>query len=523
MGPTARSLVARYGIAVLAVAVALLARVAVDPVVGDRLPFLFFCLAVVAVAWYGGFGPSVLALLLGILATAYWFLPPRYSLAESLPQHRVMVAGFLFLGGTIALFSERLRWAQRRAEAQAREAIRQRRELEQEVLERQRLEEELQRRNAELAEADRRKDEFLAMLGHELRNPLAAIRNALHLMHLLTLPDPNLQEARDLIERQAAHLTRLVDDLLDVSRITTGKIQLRKTSADLAAILHRAIESTRPLIEANRHTLTLALHPEPARLVVDVTRIEQVFANLLNNAAKYTERGGSIRVVEERRGDVVLVRIQDTGFGIPAHVLPHVFDLFAQADRTLDRAQGGLGIGLTLVKMLVEMHHGSVTAHSAGPGQGSEFVVRLPICPEAAEPLAPAGARSDAAPPASSPLQVLVVEDNQDAADSLAMLLRLWGHEVRIAHDGLSGLKAAQSYHPQVVFLDIGLPGIDGYEVARQLRGDLGQAVWLVAMTGYGQEDDRRRALEAGFNAHLVKPADPAALQAVLAHSAATV
>jgi two-component system CheB/CheR fusion protein len=373
---------------------------------------------------------------------------------------------------------------------------------------------------AALKEADRRKDEFLALLAHELRNPLAPVRNAVQIMKLLGPVAPPLQQAREMIDRQVEHLTRLVDDLLDVSRITRGKITLRKEPAELSAILTRAVETSRPLIEANRHTLTVSIPPDSIRVIADPTRLEQVFANLLNNAAKYTERGGSVALIVERHGDVVAVRVRDTGFGIPAEVLPHVFDLFMQADRTLDRAQGGLGIGLTLVKALVEMHGGTVTAHSAGLGKGSEFVVQLPVVKDKGQ-----GTKGEAESPTPGPSpfglrpsrRVLVVDDNRDAAESLGMLLRLWGHEVRTAHDGRSGLKAALSYRPQVVLLDIGLPGLDGYEVARRLREEFGGAALLVAMTGYGREEDRRRAEEVGFDAHLTKPADPAALRSLLA------
>jgi CheY-like chemotaxis protein len=284
--------------------------------------------------------------------------------------------------------------------------------------------------------------------------------------------------------------------------------------------LQRAAELTQPLLDANRHTLTLTLLPEPALVQADLTRLEQVFTNLLSNAAKYTERGGTIAVIEERHGSEVRVRVRDSGFGIAAHVLPHVFELFMQADRTLDRAQGGLGIGLTLVKTLVELHSGRVTAHSAGLGQGSEFVVHLPVAQQPAHATVRDAPQAPAAPANGGPaLQILVVEDNKDTADSLAMLLRLWGHEVRTSHDGLSGLKAAQSYCPDVVLLDIGLPGLDGYEVARQLRGTFGPAMRLVAMTGYGQEEDRQKAVGVGFDAHLVKPTDPDTLQAVLLHA----
>jgi signal transduction histidine kinase/CheY-like chemotaxis protein len=509
--------VVRYGIAVLAAVLALGARLAIDPWVEERMPFLLACLAVVAVAWHGGFGPSLVALVVGWFTSAYFFLNPRYSLRESLASHEIQVIGFAFLGVTIGWFSERLRAARRRAEKQADDAVRQSRALAQEVKERQRLEEELQRRNEALADADRRKDVFLAMLGHELRNPLSPIRNAVHFLQTLAIREPKLREPCALIDRQVTHFTRLVDDLLDVARITRGQIRLRQEPLNLATILERAIDSTRLLIEGNRHTLTLTRFPEPTRVLADATRLEQIFGNLLNNAAKYTEPSGSIHVIEERHGNVAVVRIRDTGFGIAPALLPHIFDLFIQGDRTLDRSHGGLGIGLTLVKILVELHGGTVAAYSEGIGQGSEFVVRLPLVTEPAEhrPAADADLPRGAAEPS---LQVLVVEDNKDTADSLAMLLEHWGHHVRTSHDGPAGLEAARHDRPEVVLLDIGLPGMNGYEVARQLRQEFGSAIRLVAMTGYGQDEDRQRAFEAGFDAHLVKPADPATLQAMLAN-----
>jgi PAS domain S-box-containing protein len=381
----------------------------------------------------------------------------------------------------------------------------------------------------ELKQADRRKDEFLAMLGHELRNPLAPIRNAVGVMRLLgPAADPTVGQCVDLIERQVQHLTRLVDDLLDVSRITRGKITLHKETVDLATVVTRAVQTSRPLIERNRHQLTLSLPAEPVRVLADPTRLEQVFSNLLTNAAKYTERGGLIGVTIARTGRgsepaEVVVRIRDTGFGIAADLLPHVFDLFTQADDTRDRSQGGLGIGLTLVKSLVQLHGGRVTAHSDGPGKGSEFVVYLPIVVEPKESGArgqDSGVSSGMTPDSclrAPSLRVLVVEDNKDVADSLALLFRLWGHEVRTCADGPSGLKAACSYRPEVVFLDIGLPGLDGYEVARQLRQEFGQEMRLVALSGFGQQEDRLRAEASGFDAHLTKPAEPATLKTLLA------
>jgi PAS domain S-box-containing protein len=364
--------------------------------------------------------------------------------------------------------------------------------------------------------ADRRKDEFLAMLAHELRNPLAPIRNAAQVIRLVGTADPNVQRATELVERQVQHMTRLVDDLLDVSRITSGKIKLQKEPVELAAVVGRAVETARPLIEARRHELAVTLPREAVPLEADPTRLAQVIANLLTNAAKYTEEGGHVRLTVEREGGTAVVRVRDDGVGIPSEMLSSVFTLFTQVDRTLARSEGGLGIGLTLVKSLTELHGGTVEARSEGPGTGSEFIVRLPVArtPQApdAGPADPAGAGR---PP---PRRVLVVDDNVDAAESLAMLLRVGRHDVRTAHDGATALQLAGAFRPEVVLLDIGLPRMDGYQVARRLREQegMGGAV-LVALTGYGQDEDRRRSQEAGFDRHLVKPADPTALNDILA------
>jgi signal transduction histidine kinase/ActR/RegA family two-component response regulator len=369
----------------------------------------------------------------------------------------------------------------------------------------------------ELCESDRRKDEFLAMLAHELRNPLAPVRNALHIIHMRGSERRNaVHNAHDMIERQVEHMVRLVDDLLDVSRITSGKINLRKEPTDVAQIVFRAVEGSRPLIDARRHALEVALPEGELTVEGDPTRLAQVVWNLLNNAAKYTPEGGRIRLAVERAPGEVLVRVQDTGMGIPGEVLPKVFDLFTQAERTLDRAQGGLGIGLTLVRQLTEMHGGTVEAHSEGPGRGSEFVVRLPLLAAAA-----GGAPARAAGPALRPTprhRVLVVDDNRDSADSLATLLRLVGNDVRTAYDGQEALEVAAWYQPDMILLDIGLPVMNGYEVARRLRAEpvYGRPV-LTALTGYSSEEDRRRSVAAGFDRHMVKPVDFAELQEVLA------
>ncbi|MBX6313005.1 MAG: response regulator, partial [Isosphaeraceae bacterium] len=373
----------------------------------------------------------------------------------------------------------------------------------------------------EIREADRRKGEFLAMLAHELRNPLAPILNALHIMRLPDVDPEEVNRARDIAERQVRHLARLVDDLLDVSRINSGKIELRKGLTDLREVISRAVEVARPLIEARHHEFSVSLPEDPLPLEADTARLEQILSNLLNNAAKYTEPGGQITLVAERDGGDAVVRIRDTGIGIDPELLPHVFDMFTQADRSLDRSQGGLGIGLTLVRRLVELHGGSVTATSDGLGRGSEFIVRLPaLAPGASlEPhdTGDEGQSPDNIGPTRS-RRVLVVDDNVDGARILARLLAAIGYQVDVAHDGPSALQAAQAGRPEVILLDIGLPGMDGYEVARRIRGLEGlDQVLLVALTGYGQESDRIRASAAGFDHYLVKPVDPKMMRDLMA------
>jgi PAS domain S-box-containing protein len=370
---------------------------------------------------------------------------------------------------------------------------------------------------ATLKETDRRKDEFLAMLAHELRNPLAPIRNAVQIFRAKGSPVPELQWARDVIDRQLQQMTRLVDDLLDVSRITRGNIELRKERVQLATSVTSAVEASRPLIEKWGHELTVTLPPQPIFLEADHTRLSQVLLNLLNNAAKYTEQGGRIWLNAEQEGAHAVIRVRDTGVGIPQEMLPRIFEIFTQVDRSLERSQGGLGIGLTLVQSLVEMHGGTVEAHSDGPGKGSEFIVRLPVAAEHKE----RGARgvTDDGEKTAAPARcrLLVVDDNQDAADSLAMLLRMLGNEVHTAHDGLEAVGAAAVFLPDVVLLDIGLPKLNGYEAGRRIREQQGQGVVLVALTGWGQEEDRRRSKEAGFDHHMTKPVDFDALQKLLA------
>jgi CheY-like chemotaxis protein len=355
------------------------------------------------------------------------------------------------------------------------------------------------------------------MLAHELRNPLAPIRNALHIMKQPAGNEALIGQFREMAERQVQHMARLLDDLLDVSRVSRGKIELRKESVDMAAVLHRTVEGVRPLLEERGHQFTVSLPSEPLRVEGDPTRLEQVLTNLLNNAAKYTDPGGRIWLLASREGDEIVLQVRDTGIGIAPDMLPRIFDLFVQADRRLDRSQGGVGIGLTLVRKLVELHGGSVEAYSAGPGRGSAFVVRLSA--SAPEPQSRQTEAEGGRLPASALVRhrVLVVDDNVDAADSLAMLLRLAEQEVRVAYDGPTALLIAQAFRPQVVLLDLGMPGMDGYDVAHRLRENPEvKPELLVAMTGWGQEEDRRRSRQAGFDHHLVKPVEPEELEQLL-------
>ncbi len=369
-----------------------------------------------------------------------------------------------------------------------------------------------------LREADRRKDEFLATLAHELRNPLAPIRNSLQILKMPRVDAATVERSRDMMERQVHHLVRLVDDLLDVSRVMRGKIELRKERVELATVVARAVETVQPLVDAQGHQLSVRLTADSLPVDADPVRLAQVVGNLLTNAAKYTEPHGRIWLTAEREGGMAVLRVRDTGIGVAPQMLPRIFELFVQVDHASTKAQGGLGIGLTLVKNLVEMHNGTVEARSEGLGKGSEFVVRLPVSAQGVDPDQGDEAGQQVVQPAASGYRLLVVDDNQDAADSLAMLLRLQGHEVRVAFSGVAALEMTKAYAPDLVFLDIGMPGMDGYEVARRMRQQPGlEKVVLAALTGWGQKEDRRRTAEAGFNHHLVKPPDPNALEGVLA------
>jgi PAS domain S-box-containing protein len=402
----------------------------------------------------------------------------------------------------------------------------------------------------ELAESQQRTHEFLAMLSHELRNPLAPLKTSVDLLRMRDIADPVVERARDVIGRQVQHLTRIVDELVDVSRITSGRITLTNETLDVESLIARTVETVRPLLDSKRHTLVLNPPPQPVSIQGDLARLTQALVNLLNNAAKYTPEEGRIEVEVESFEEQVAIHIRDNGIGITAELLPRVFDLFAQGQRPLDRSDGGLGVGLALVHRILSLHGGAVKARSEGPGRGSEFVVTLPALSRGeryasrkgdypgtpgidAEQAMPAqgGATSASqgetsmrvAPDSQKPepqqkrRRLMVIDDNKDAAESMSMLFELWGHEVICTYDGRAALEAAAKYRPEAVFLDIGLPGMDGYEIAERLRElpEAGRAV-LVAITGYGQDEDRRRSREAGIDHHLVKPVAPETLHRLL-------
>jgi CheY-like chemotaxis protein len=363
-----------------------------------------------------------------------------------------------------------------------------------------------------LQDANRRKDEFLAMLSHELRNPLAPIRNAVEVVRRLQPTDPRLVWARDVVDRQVTHLAGLVDELLDVSRITQGKISLKKEPIELSKVVAHSVETVRAFIDARGHQLSVTLPPVTVWIAGDFGRLAQVVGNLLNNAAKYTPEGGRIELNASVSQGQVTVKIRDNGIGIDTELLPRVFDLFTQGSRTLDRSLGGLGIGLTVVQRLVELHQGRVEVTSEGPGRGSQFIVHLPCITEVGAAPAVVDMLPGAAPIEGK--RVLVVDDNADAAETIAVFLRLEGHEVKSVCDGYEAIASAQVFAPHVVILDIGLPGMDGYEVARKLRetAQSGDSLY-VALTGYGQKEDMAQASAAGFHRHFVKPTDPRSIQ----------
>ncbi len=479
-----RKVVSTYGVALAAVLAALLLRWLLDPILGDTLPLVTLFGAVALAVWFGGYRPALLVVVVGYVACAYLFIEPRGALGLEVNRNQVGLLAFLVTCAIIIGFGEATRISRRR-----------------------------------IAEADRRKDEFLAMLAHELRGPLAPLSNMLEVMKRADGDIALIQQARTTMERQLRHLVRLVDDLIDVSRITRNNVELRKERVELASIIQQSAESCRPLAERAKIELTTALPPQPIYLNADPMRLVQVFSNILNNACKYTEVGGQIRVSAQRQGSDAIARVEDTGIGIPPAQLASVFEMFTQIEK--DRSQGGLGIGLALAKRLVEMHDGTVEAHSEGLGKGSAFVVRLPIATESPEdePLVKDGRRRPDAPAVTAPpRRILVVDDNVDSATSLARLLKMSGNETQMAHDGLDAVEAAERFRPDVILLDIGLPKLDGHDACRRIREHAwGAPMLIVALTGWGQEEDRRKSRDAGFDHHLVKPVDLAALKRLLA------
>jgi signal transduction histidine kinase/ActR/RegA family two-component response regulator len=393
------------------------------------------------------------------------------------------------------------------------------------VIERERAEETIRASEERLKDADRRKDEFLAMLAHELRNPLAPIRTGLQLVRLSGDTPGAVERIRPMMERQVGHMVRLIDDLLDVSRITSGKIHLQRQAASLAEVVNGAVEANRAVIEAAQLELSIHLPDTPPLLFIDPTRFIQVISNLLNNATKFTEPGGRIVVRGEMvtdgcGADELVLSVSDTGIGISSEMLPRVFELFTQGEHPTHRRQAGLGIGLALARRIIEMHGGRIDARSAGPGCGSEFRIYLPVRDVV-------GALSDSPPSTAAPggvrRRVLIVDDNADAAETLASLVGTLGGEARTAADGPSGIRCASEFSPDVILLDIGMPGMDGYETCRRIRQERrGKRAFIIAITGWGQEGDKRRAVEAGFDAHLTKPADPLVLERLLAEARST-
>jgi len=489
-----------YLVALIATVIVVLIRFAAVRVYGDTAPFVPFFAAVSIAAWFGGLGPGLVATFLCAAAAAYWFYPPSHSLHLLLVEDQIRSALFITQGALLSYAIEVLHRARRRAEASEQEALAKQQELEREITVRKQAE-------AALHEGDRRKDEFLATLSHELRNPLAPIRNAVQIQKSRNASPADLLWTQDIIERQVLHLARLLDDLLDVTRINVGKLRVRKERVELKTVIESAVETSRPLIDAAHQQLTITLPPEPIHLQADAIRLSQVLSNLLNNGSKYTKPGGRIALVAVREDRDVVLTVSDSGAGIAPEMLPRVFDLFTQGAVSPDQPASGLGVGLSLSRALIELHGGTISAASEGPGLGSRFTIRLPIDLSSAKDPAFASTTPDRGPDTGPKYRLLIADDLPDAADSLAILFRSAGHEAEVVYDGEKAFAAAESMRPSVVLLDIEMPKVDGYEVARLIRVQpWGKDLYLIALTGWGKEEDRRRSSEAGFDAHLVKP-----------------
>jgi signal transduction histidine kinase/ActR/RegA family two-component response regulator len=511
MSKHTRTIFFHYGGAVVFTALAVLLRWLLDPVLGDSQPFTTLFGSVAFAVWLGGYRPALLAMLLGYFTCNYLFIEPRGAFTWPDCIGLVRLIFYLLSSTVIIAFGEAMRVAQHRAEESQKDTLEQKMFLVREVQSRIEMEEAMK-------EADRRKDQFLATLAHELRNPLAPLRNSAEVLRCAKGDAALIEQARGMIQRQVGHMVRLIDDLLDISRITKGKLQLRKERVGLASVVRTAQETSLPLLKAAGHDFTVTMPDEPIFLDADPVRLAQVLSNLLNNAAKYTEKGGRIQLSVERQGPEAVVTVRDSRIGIAAEHLPRIFDMFSQVRTTLERSQGGLGVRLSLVKGLVELHGGRVEARSDGPGKGSEFIVRLPIADGPAR--AAAESVDGEKPHDGLKRRILVVDDNRDSADNLATMLQLMGHDTMLAHDGLEAVQAAAAYRPDVVLLDLGLPQMNGYEAARLIREQQwGQNMVIIALTGWGQEEDKKHALEAGFDHHLTKPVGAEVLQDLLIQS----
>jgi signal transduction histidine kinase/ActR/RegA family two-component response regulator len=475
-----------YAFAVILTVLMILAREVLSGWLGGSAPFATCTVAVLVASLRGGLGPGLVATALSGAVSDFFFVPPVFSLRMEKLAHGADLLLFIIIGVLISsLCEKRLR-----------------------VL-------------RELRDADRRKDEFLATLAHELRNPLAPISNAIEVWPAVEDDRTQLTGLRTLMRRQVQHLAHLVDDLMDVSRITRGKIQLRPERVDIRTIVTGAIEALDPLFKSCGHQVEVQLSDRPLIVEADAARLAQIFGNVLNNAAKYTGRNGLIKVVVEREGPAAVVRIKDNGPGIEPHMLTRIFEMFQQVDQTLDRSHGGLGIGLTLAKRLIELHGGTIEARSDGPGRGTEFAISLPALRNhaaVAERRKPVPSIRDL--PRIAQHRILVVDDTEASASMLAMLLRAMGQEASTAGDGPTAIQWVREHHPDFVFLDLAMPGMDGYEVARRIRECGCQKVALVALSGYSQEEDRQRAFDAGFDRYLVKPANIEAIHELLFQSA---
>ena len=487
----------RYGAAIAIVLSIAGVRALLAPLLGTQAPLLPFVLGIYAAAYVGGRGPAIVASVLTPLAATLWFTGWPYDAPPT--QWIAHVVFFLMIA---ILSSQLMHELQQRSRAE-REAL------------------VIAASHAQaLREADRRKDEFLAMLAHELRNPLAPIRNVAYVLAKSAADPTTVRRSGQMIERQASHLTRLIDDLLDVARITRGSVVLKRETSSLDAIAQLALEAVQPLLDARGQAVAFRRTGERIFVDGDVVRLCQVLTNLLTNAIKYSPERSRIEIVIEGTPVDAFISVRDPGIGIDAQLLPLLFDPFLQGDRSLDRSQGGLGVGLTIVKLLVEMHGGSVVAHSAGLGKGSEFRIRLP---RVLAPMPASAAPADDERKPVRPRRVLVIEDNPDAAESIRAVLRTDRHEVEVVHDGAAGLAKLEDFRADIVLLDIGLPRMDGYMVAHAIRERFalaGRRPKLLALTGYGRDDDRHAALRAGFDGHLAKPVEPRLLLQILADEA---